>query len=175
MTTQLQLPNHCREHQTTHQVCGRNAGERVRGFSLLELLAVVTVLGILSAVVVFRLGSQSVGNPGAKAVARRLALDLRHARSAAIAEGTNHYVGFDSSGSMLTGYTIYRTAGPPDIVIEAYRTFDRGVTAVGSSTRAEFDPTGAALSGYSFVISGPSENFTVTVIAATGATTVSTS
>ena len=146
-----------------------------RGMTLVELIMVVALVGILSAVVIVRLGPMAIGNPGARAVARRLALDLRHARGLAIAEGTNHYVGFDVSGAALTGYTIYRTASPSDIVVEGYRSFDRGVTATGSTTRAEFSPTGAALGAYSFVVSGPSQDYTVTVIAATGTTTVSAS
>lgn len=146
-----------------------------RGMTLVELIMVAVLVGIMSAVVIVRLGPMGIGNPGARAVARRLALDLRHARGLAIAEGTNHYVGFDINGAALTGYTIYRTASPSDIVVEAYRSFDRGVTATGSTTRAEFSPTGVALGAYSFVVSGPSQDYTVTVIAATGTTTVSPS
>ena len=153
----------------------RHAVAQSGGFSLIEVLLAVVLVGILSSVVVIRLGSQSIGNPGAQAMARRLALDLQHARSLAITERVNHYVGFDANGSSLQGYTIYRTASPSDIAVEAYRSFNRGVTATGSTTRAEFSPTGAALSGYSFQVSGPSENHSVTVIAATGLTMVSQS
>lgn len=144
-----------------------------KGMTLIELLAVVMIVGIMSSVLIMRLGPMSIGNPGAKAVARRLTLDLRHARSLAIATGVNHYLGFDVSGSSLTGYTIYREAGATDPAVESYRNFERGVTATGSTTRAEFDPTGAALGGYSFVVTGTTQSFTVTVIAATGTTTVS--
>jgi len=143
--------------------------------TLVELLVVVGLLGVLSAVVITRLGPWTIGNPGARAVARRLALDLRHARALAIAEGTNHYLGFDSDGANLLGYTIYRVSSPEDIPVETYRTFDSGVTATGSTTRAEFMPTGAALGAHTFVVSGSTENYTVTVIAATGTTTVSKS
>ncbi len=148
---------------------------RAGGMTLLEVLMVVVIVGIMSAVVIPRLGPGGIGNPGARAVARRLALDLRHARSLAIATGTNHYVGFDAAGAALTGYTIYQTASPTDIAVEAYRSFGQGVTATGSGTRAEFSPTGAALGAYSFVVSGPSQDFTVTVITVTGAITVSAS
>jgi type II secretory pathway pseudopilin PulG len=141
--------------------------------TLVELLVVVGLLGVLSGVVIARLGAWGLGNPGARAVARRLALDLRHARTLAIAEGTNHYLGFDADGASLVGYTVYRVASPEDVAVETYRTFDSGVTATGSTTRAEFMPTGAALGAYTFVVSGSTENYTVTVIAATGTTTVS--
>ncbi|MFQ5805345.1 MAG: GspH/FimT family pseudopilin [Phycisphaerae bacterium] len=143
------------------------------GMTLVELLVVVALIGVLSAVVIVRIGPWSIGNPGARAVARRLALDLRHARVLAIAEGTNHYLGFDADGTTLLGYTIYRTASPTDIPVETYRTFDSGVAATSATTRAEFMPTGAALGAYTCVVSGSTKNYTVTVIAATGTTTVS--
>jgi len=141
--------------------------------TLLELLLVISIAGVLAAVVIARLGPQNIGNPGARAVARMLSLDLRHARSLAISQGTNHYVGFDADGANLLGYTIYRTSSPADIAVEAYRTFDRGVTATGSTTRIEFTPTGTALGACTIVVSGTSKNYTVTVIAATGTTTLS--
>lgn len=141
--------------------------------TLIEVLAVVLIVGIMSSVLIMRLGLPSVGNPGARAVARRLALDLRHARSLAIAQGVNHYLGFDAGGEMLTGYTIYREAGANDVAVESYRAFERGVTATSAATRAEFEPGGTALAGYSFIVAGPTQNYTVTVIAATGTTIVS--
>ena len=146
---------------------------RVRAMTLIELLAVVTIIGIVSAVVIGRLGSPSIGNPGARATARRLALDLRHARVKAIAEGTNHYVGFDVSGSDWTGYSVYRVDSPTDVPAESYRALDRGITITGSGTRAEFNPAGEALAGYTFTVAGPTQNYSITVIAATGAITVS--
>lgn len=143
--------------------------------TLIELMAVVVLLGTLSAVLIVRLGPQSIGNPGARAVARRLALDLRHARALAIAQGVNHYVGIDADGTDVLGYTLYRTDSPADVVVESYRRIERGVTATSGTTRIEFAPTGAALAGGAITISGPTENHTVTVIAATGAVTVSAS
>ena len=171
MIPQLRMTE--RPHTMTTARGTRHDAGRPAALTLIEVLLAAVLLGILSSVVLIRLGSQSIGNPGAQAMARRLALDLQHARSLAITERVNHYVGFDANGSSLQGYTIYRTASPSDIAVEEYRSFNRGVTATGNTTRAEFNPTGAALSGYSFQVSGPSENHTVTVIAATGLTTTS--
>lgn len=166
----------CEKKPTEIRVPPRSTSTvRMAGMTLVELVAVVALVGILSVVVIIRLGSGGIGNPGAQAVARRLSLDFRHARGLAIAEGINHYVKFDVNGTSLVGYTVYRTASPTDIAIETYRTFEKGVTATSSTTQVEFTPTGAALAGCTVVVSGPSVTYTVTVIAATGTTTVSAS
>lgn len=141
--------------------------------TLIELLVVVMIIGVMTAVVVGRLGLPSIGNPGAQATARRLALDLRLARISAITERSHHYVGFDVAGSVLTGYTVYRVASPSDVAVESYRTLDRGITITSGAVRAEFNPAGQALGSYSFTVSGPTRDYTVNVIAATGTVTVS--
>ena len=166
----------CEKKTTESRVHPRSTSNaRMAGMTLVESLAVVAIVGVLSAVVITRLGTAGIGNPGAQAVARRLSLDFRHARGLAIAEGTNHYVEFDVSGADLVGYSVYRTASPTDIRVETYRTFEKGVTATSSTTQVEFTPTGAALAGCTVMVSGPSLTYTVTVIAATGTTTVSES
>ncbi len=166
----------CEKKPTESRVHPRSTSTaRMAGMTLVELMAVVAIVGILSAVVITRLGSAGIGNPGAQAVARRLSLDFRHARGLAIAEGINHYVKFDVSGTDLVGYTVYRTDSPTDIRVETYRTFEKGVTATSGTTQVEFTPTGAALAACTVVVSGPSATYTVSVIAATGTTTVSAS
>lgn len=166
----------CKKEPAEIRVPSRSVSTvRTAGMTLVELLAVMALLGILSAVLITRLGSGGIGNPGAQAVARRLALDFRHARGLAIAEGINHYVKFDVDGASLAGYTVYRTDSPTDIAVETYRTFEKGVTATSGTTQVEFTPTGAALAGCTVMVSGPSVTYTVTVILATGTTTVSKS
>ncbi len=136
--------------------------------TLVELLMVVAIIGVVSAVVITRLGTGSLGHPGVQAAARRLALDLRHARGLAIAEGINHYVAFDAQG-----YNLFRRAGGSDVAVESYRTLPKGVTVVAGASTAEFEPTGAALAAFQCDIIGSGVTYRVQVIAATGTTTVS--
>lgn len=147
---------------------------QVDAMTLIELLAVVMIIGILSTVVISRLGIGGIGNPGARAIARRLALDLRQTRSRAIAESANHYLQFETDGSNLVAYTIYKVASPSDLVVETSRKINAGVTVTGSATRAEFAPTGAAPTGYSYTVTGSTVGYVVSVIAVTGAVMVST-
>lgn len=140
---------------------------RGRGMTLLELLVVVAIVGILSTVVITRIGFGGLGRPTVSAAARRLALDLRHTRGLAIAERMNHYVRFDA-----TGYTVYRRETPTDVVVEARRTFPQGISAAPTGTDFEFEPTGAALATYTCDLSGSGVTYRVKVIGATGTTTV---
>lgn len=147
-----------------HQAC---LVRRARGMTLLELLVVVAIVGILSTVVIARIGFGGLGRPTVSAAARRLALDLRHTRGLAIAERMNHYVRFDA-----TGYTVYRRETPTDVAVEARRTFPQGVTAAATASDFEFEPTGAALATYRCDLSGSGVTYRVNVIGTTGTATV---
>jgi prepilin-type N-terminal cleavage/methylation domain-containing protein len=138
------------------------------GMTLVELIVVVGIIGLMSTVVIARLGSGSIGRPGVQAAARQLALDLRHARVLAIAEGINHYVGFDPQG-----YTIFRRESGSDVAVESYRTLPKGVNGYVTAWTVEFEPTGAALAAFRCDLLGSGVTYRVLVIAATGTTTVS--
>ena len=74
-----------------------------RGFTLVEILAVVVILGIASAIVIPQMGSRD--DMKAAAAARVIVADLIYAQNLAISSGTPVYVRFDKAGnkySMLT-------------------------------------------------------------------------
>lgn len=140
---------------------------RRSGMTLIELLLVVVIVGILTSVTLMRLGSGGLGRPGVHAVARRIALDIRHARSLTITQGINHYLGFDPAG-----YTIYRRDTPTDEVVENYRTFPQGITRSISAFEFEFEPTGSALGAYQCDVLGFGVTYRIVVVIATGAVIV---
>jgi MSHA pilin protein MshC len=75
---------------------------RTRGFTLVEILMVVVILGIMSAIIIPQIGSRD--DVKAAAAARYVMSDLIYAQNHAIATQTKHYVRF--SGST---YTIYNS------------------------------------------------------------------
>ena len=145
----------------------RSSSGAARAMTLVEMSMVVVIIGTMSAVVIMRLGGQSFGQPGLRATARLLALDLRHARVLAITEGTNHYVGFNSDG-----WSVFRRDSPSDVPREASRTLPSNMGGSISAWDFEFDPTGAALAAFTCDLSSSGATYRIRVIMVTGATTV---
>jgi prepilin-type N-terminal cleavage/methylation domain-containing protein len=144
--------------------------------NLLELLVVLTLIGIFAAVAAARLGPSPLQNFGAGADARRLALDLVQARRRAIATGDNHYLEFASIGGNVVGYTLYRRLSGGGVqAVDAYRTFAQQETVTASHVQAEFDFEGAALAAYQITFTGPGRTWQVSVVPATGAARVTES
>ncbi len=165
-------------------ICERNATDRgpqgratrsvgdtprmrfVRAMTLIELIAVVTIIGIMSAVVLMRVGGGSFGRPSVEAFSRQLSVDLRYTRSMAITQKVNHYLGFDA-----TGYTIFRRDSP-DVVVNPRQALPRGLGGSISAWNFEFEPSGAALAAYWADLSISGVTYRVEVIPVTGTTTV---
>ena len=140
------------------------------GLSLIELLAVLTILGILVSAGFAVLRLDSLGNFGAETVAHNLAKDLQLARRMAITTGDDHYLLLTTSGSSITGYTIYQ-AGSPAAAVDAYRQIPSQVTVTISPSASQtpsFTFEGQAASSFTLTLAGPDRSYTVTVVAATG-------
>lgn len=89
----------------SHQLHARPRGHCPRrwGFTLVEILAVVVILGIASAIIIPHMGTRD--DMKAAAAARVIVADLIYAQNLAISTGTPVYVRFDKTNnnySMLT-------------------------------------------------------------------------
>src|SRR5690242_16864757 len=82
---------------------------RAAGFTLVEILVVVVILGIAAAVIVPNMGTRS--DLKAAAAARMIMADLIYAQNRAISTQTKHYVTFDTSASPQT-YRIVTSMTP---------------------------------------------------------------
>jgi prepilin-type N-terminal cleavage/methylation domain-containing protein len=88
---------------------------RVRGFTLVEILCVVVILGIAAAVVVPNLGTHN--DQIVTAGARVVMADLMYAQNVAIVTQSMHYVSFDTTNQK---YTLTSTA--PNVTPVVYDT-----------------------------------------------------
>ena len=143
-----------------------------RAVTLLELIAVVTLLGIVVTVSIASYKPGTMGNMGAKADARHLALDLMQARRRAISTGDNHFISFATTGS-VTKYAVYRrpTSGTPVQVGDWY-TFQNTVTVTSNPVSPEFTFEGVGLANYTVDVRGPNNRFSVTINQASGSVRV---
>ena len=143
-----------------------------RAVTLLELIAVVALLGIIAAVSIASYKPGTMGNLGAKVDARHLALDLMQARRRAISTGDNHFISFATTGS-VTKYAVYRrpSSGSPVLVGDWY-TFQKDVTVTSNPVSPEFTFEGLALANYTVDVRGPTNRFSVTINQVSGSVRV---
>ena len=141
---------------------------RRRGVTFLELLVVVTLMGIFVAIAAARYGKTAIGNVGANTDARRLALDMLHAKRRAISTGDNHFLRFTMSGSSADGYTLYRSGSGGDVAVDSYHAFPTNLAVTTTHSEPEFSFEGQALASYQVTLTGPHRTWKITVVTATG-------
>ena len=142
---------------------------RPRGTTLLELMVMLTVLGIMAAITLTRLGSSITTSFGAQAEGRRLSLDLLQAQRRAISTGDNHLVKFTTgAGGVITGYELYRRSGGL-LAAEQPRAFTPGLTVTATANEIEFTFEGTALGAATVSLAGDSRTWHVGVVPSTGA------
>lgn len=137
------------------------------GFSLLEVLAVVVILGLLAVAGAARLAPGVEGNLASGTDSFRILMALRQARSAAIATGDNHRVRMVSTGGAITGFQIERDGGSTTIVEGPY-TFSQSISITQSGSDATFNFQGEAVVAPVITFSGPNRTDRITVVSATG-------
>jgi prepilin-type N-terminal cleavage/methylation domain-containing protein len=144
-----------------------------RGVTLVELLVVVTLMGIFASVAAARFGPTLLGDFGSQSDARRLSLDLWQTQRLAILTGDNHYLQFTLSNGIAVGYQLFRrradgTTAPAD----AYRLFTTQVSTTASHAQLEFTFEGQALAAYAVTLSGAHRSWQVTIAPITGSVRV---
>jgi type II secretory pathway pseudopilin PulG len=136
--------------------------------TLLELTAVVFIIGLLGLMAATRYGSSTVADVDAQGFAQRLALDCSQARRSAIATGDNYLLRFTVSGGEASQYALYRRQGASTNQVDAVNAVPDNVTVTTSATDVEFTFTGEALASYTITIQAPDRTWTVTIPQVTG-------
>ncbi len=146
----------------------RRAAAR-RAMSLLEIAAVVFIIGLLGAAAATRYGGAAIAEVGAQGYAKRLALDCLQARRRAISTGDNHFLRFILAGGEATQYAVYRDQAGVESQVDETRAVPADVTVTtGGAVDLEFTFTGEAVAAYSITVAGPGRTWGVTVPQATG-------
>lgn len=126
----------------------KNGSHQQQGFSLIELVAVLIIIGVLSATAFMR---WTPGTPSLGAQADQLSRVIRHAQSLAMAQGRS--LRFDVTSS--TTYAITDGAAvitDPRGANQNY-TLDNGVTLAGNDI--DFDSLGRPITAADTLISAP--------------------
>jgi prepilin-type N-terminal cleavage/methylation domain-containing protein len=143
--------------------------EARRAMTLLELSAVVVIVGLVGVMAVTRYSATTISDVGANGFARQIALDCSHARRLAIATGYNHLLRFTLSGTGATQYMLYRRQGATTTAVDEVHAVPAGVTVTtGGVTDMEFTFVGEALASYTVSVQAPDRTWTITVPQVTG-------
>ncbi len=145
---------------------------RRRGVTLLELLVVVTLIGLFASVAAGRYGRSFFGDFGSEGAARRLALELSRAQRLAITTGENHYVELVRSEGR-TGYRLMRRGSSGSTPVDGPFWLDKEVTVTSTHNELEFTFEGEAVAAYRVQLSGPNRQKVLTVVPVTGAVRIS--
>lgn len=153
-----------------------NARSRQRGraFSLLELAAVVAILGLIAGMAITRFGGDAISVIDAEGVSRRLSMALRLARRQAISEGVDAAVVINRDAGAVSSFTVVRAASGGNEPVEAVISVPTGVTVTTAADRWTYDFTGTLTSpaGGALSVSSPGWTWTITVNAVTGQPTI---
>lgn len=86
---------------------------RPRGFTLVEVLTVILIVGLTTSLVVIQMGGR--GPMQATAAARAIVSDLQYAQNYAIAHQTTVYIDFDTDG--VQHYSVLSQHNPSEVML----------------------------------------------------------
>ena len=150
----------------------RTRGRR-QGVTLMELLAVVILMGILAVVGIARFGRSASANFGSNGEARMLSLSMLRARRLAITTGDNHFIQFDAAApTAATQYNVMQRTGSGDVLVEGPHLLNSDVTVVASEAEMDFTFEGEADGAYQVDFDGNGRSWQLNVVPITGAVSV---
>ncbi len=137
--------------------------------SLLELMVVVTLMGIFATIAIARLGPTIFGDVGTQTDARRVGLTLLQAKRRAIMAGNNYGVLYqnDAAGKLTYSVVSIASNGSTTVVDGPYP-FSQNVTATVSHNTMAFTFEGQALAPYTVNLVGPHKSWRISVIPVNG-------
>ena len=142
-------------------------GHRVRcrrALTLIELIVVITLLGVFASAVMMRLGASVFADTGARIEARLMSNALLRSQRAAIQTGDTHGLIFHGPHSSVTGWSIFQRR--PDgtrVTIEPTHHFASEVDVSTNHAEVEFDFEGNGTTTFHAKLTGPNRAYEVHV------------
>ncbi|HBE72082.1 MAG TPA: hypothetical protein DDW52_28425 [Planctomycetaceae bacterium] len=137
--------------------------------SLLELLAVVGIMGVLSATVAARYGRDVLGNIGVRGQARKLSLGLVEAQRLAVRSGRLHGVQFAGSLGDASSWSVVAVGDTGDrTVVDGPFLLSDDYQLTTNASEILFDFEGNATKAVSISLVGPNQTWTVDTLTLSG-------
>jgi Tfp pilus assembly protein FimT len=135
------------------------------GYSLMEVVIIVLILGALTLIAVPRLDLGALHHQQAWTVAKTLVTDLRRTRTMAIVNAATNTTGFSLS---ISGSNYQIVDDSNSTTIDS-QTIDSHITC-GGDTQFLFGPLGSLRSGSGtgLTVSSQDKTYTISVVSATG-------
>lgn len=138
--------------------------KRRRGLSLLELLAVVTLMGIFSSAAFMRFGRDIFGDSGARSETRTLSLGLLQAQRAAIRSGDRHGISIQGTTAKVISWTVvHEHQNGSTAVIDGPHQIPDELTMSVNSTVVWFDFEGSGSQLFDVSVVGPNRQYELKV------------
>ncbi len=135
-----------------------------QGLSLLELVVVITLLGIFSAAAATRFGRDILGDVGVRGGARMLSLAILEAQRGAIRTGDRHAIEMNGSISNVTSFSVIRINNDGSRqVVDGPHEFPSDYRVSTNSKAAEFNFEGNGVASFVADFVGPHRKWRITV------------
>jgi len=138
------------------------------GYSLIEILLVVTIIGIFASVAVPYFGAGLLRRMDAYTTARQIASDLMYARTLAVTNNKDHILRFYPVASPYNQYKIF-SSDDGETQVGHTREVDDNVVWTGDREYT-FEPLGNATADATLSVTSGTYQYDVKVIAITGRT-----
>ncbi len=138
------------------------------GVTLVELIVVVLILGVMTFVVVPRMGLSLITAGKTQTTARKITAAIRYARSLAISNAANYPQGFRLDMTGAGSYTGYQIINISTSDVNDTGSIDSSVSCTGADDFI-FKPLGyRAGDTDSLTVSGGGRTYVISVVTATG-------
>ena len=135
---------------------------------MLELLVVITLIGLFASLAAMRFGRSLLSEFGAHTEARQLSLALLTCQRAAVKTGDDHLLRFALDGGHALSYQILRDNAGTLEVVAGPLALSSDVTVTVSDGDMRFDFEGAAQDAYQIQILGQHRRWRIDVVPVTG-------